>query len=446
MFSQIGKFNRNKNIGQIMVLSTIVFSAILIIVSLSIGELSTQSYISTDNSIYSTQAQFIAESAVENAILEYEQNSSYNGGTFTTPYGSATVNVSYNQTSDELTVNTSSTIKGYTKKYSVVVSINNNPQITNYALYSNSSLYTNDASVVGNSYVNDNFYTYSSTFSGNMLAIGAGNGLGNYAYDTQFKTVLNVSNSGNIYVYNNTRIKNYTSIENTTYYKNNLYSDSTSNYGTTIQTSSLGNQLTSPSFNFSQAGTLASQNGTYFNDLNDFNNYLNSVATTVNGETVYKLPSGIYYVDCSLSFFGFCINTFSFLDTNGEISGTNVSIVLNFPVLFYGSINISSPYENNNEYYPSLAINGWSIFLGTNNPNQSNYLILNGLLYINGTIDLYGVSNSNTADVNGAIWSTDNLNLYSYTNVVYNSTYMTNLAGFNFPVNQNSIVSWTESP
>ncbi len=434
--------DNNKN-GQMTIIAVIILCTVMMTITLSELFIAITEYSQGVYDNYDQQALEIAEAGIDNAIYEFDQSNVTYNGTFTLPIGNATITESYS--SPNLTVTSVATYKGVRRSETAVFSITAPPAVLNKAGFAVNNMYINNSTLNGEIFTNNDLNITGSTLNGDLYAAGKGNGQ---------KAIIDSStinpyhgSGGNMESWDPTWLQNNTKINGNVFYHTSLHIDGSSSVtgSQTKQGNSFLPPIATPTFNFTQAQTLATQNGTYYSNPTQFTSYLASIGTVSGGVVTYNLPSGIYFVDCNG-----CSGIpyiYSFIDSGGNqtnITGTNVSIIVNASFIDLGGINISSPYQTGGNEYPVLATNGDMYLLSATSNDVK--VTLNGLVFANGTINSYGLNPGNITTIIGGAWATNQINLYNYDVLTYDSTYIDTITGFNFPSSYVHSTKWYENP
>ena len=441
------QLSENYNKGQMTLIAVISLSAILVVVTMAQFFIGYSEYSQSTVNFKSDQALVIAEAGLENGIYEYNISNTYNGGIFSTPIGSATVQVSPNNTPNppQVTIKSIATYQNITRSETSIFQVSQPPQISNEAAFAQNNIYSYNTVLNGEIFTNNDLNLTNTTVNGDLFGAGKGNGQKSYL------TTVNVNKvngaNGNINFWDPTWLQNNTIVAGNANFHTSLHVDGSSSVtgSQTKQSVNFIPPIANPVFNFTQAQVLATQKGTYYTSPSQFNSYLASIGTTANGVTTYNLPSGIYFVDCIGCFFPFILGPWDGGGNTMNVTGNNVSIISNSSLFDLASLSITSPYQIGSTYYPVLATNGDQYLLNAS-PGANVTVSLGGLVYATGSINAWGITWNTKTVIDGGAWAGSQLNLYNNILLTYNKTYLQNTAGFGFAASLINSLSWEENP
>ncbi len=475
MKQQQHKEDNNK--GQAAIIAIIVLTAVLLTVMTTILSIATSEYQLSQNDILDSQVKYLAESGIENAMLQIGQTgTSYTGGTFTSPIDTQinatdSVSVTYNTSVSPEQATLVSTAQSYQtgsttkieiqRSLKVVIQLGQNPAILNYALFANNTIYGEWFQTQGNVQSNNELQLYQVNFnSTNVNAVGNGGGFGNYFYqvnDTNTSSIVNLNSSFLFSWIYSSNLAGELSCANTIGGSASCFI-SNSTIGSEVALSPPPS-INLPTFPFAQWITLAKTNGTYFSSQPSFISYLNNYSTISSGVDTIKPPAGIYYINAN------GLNLPS-TDSGGNpitYNFTNSSLFVKNKLSTNASFIDTSPYSpSTGKYLPALIAGNQGIFIGENGSNLT--FNVTGIIFSPGNIsinddidsssDITPGDGTGTINVNGAIWAGGKIKInnlyyndYNYipgTQITLDPTIIKETTGFNFTTGTTKILSWNE--
>ncbi|MBN2015364.1 hypothetical protein JW766_00855 [Candidatus Dojkabacteria bacterium] len=423
-----------KGVATLMVVSilTIVFVAI----SIAIARTTLTGFKSLENLRWSRKSYYLAESGIEDTILQVEENYSYLGNSSgeTTPIGtyySDVVRVSNNY---DITVWVS---EGGTERV-----VNQNltflfevAEVTTKATYMADFFWISGegARIRGDVWTNDDFEVLEhGVVEGNLASAGKGSFAVNWVWDgvmggnpslTGGEVLDNPETTdiieGNIIAADAVKVSGPTA-----YVQGDVTSDGYvwELFGGTIDgtiTEYAGqawNQIPVPNFEFEQYEQEAVTDGTYFSNSNSFENYVDSL----DDGNERRLPGDVYYVK------------------NGA-----VKIEVGSPVYLDGLLVVednlyiySEWYQNAQGGLPAI-VTGKSLQIG-NKFNFSSWsydysgpVRINGIVYSQKDVELFRTYSNEDIIVDGAVWAGDDIFVKEHSYIHYNIDPL-NIVGFDF--------------
>jgi Tfp pilus assembly protein PilX len=460
--------HKEDNKGQAALVSVLLISALLITITATMGTVAINEYRLSSNDILSSQVRYLAESGIQNALLQIGEGTSYTGGTFSSDINSTisatdTVSVTYNNTVSppQATIISSAdaTYSGSTKiivskSIQVVAELSSNPAIYSYDTFANNNINAEYFTQNGDMQANNLLYLqYGSITASNINAIGNGGG------DLNYLNSMNINNTGGLINLNSNFISCI--VTNSTISGTLGYGESFFGFPLCfIVNSTVGSEeqvtvaptISLPTFNWNQWVTYAQNNGTYFSNGQDFATYLANYSTLSNGVDTISPPKGAYYINAN--------------ENSVKLSSTDSAgypIVYNFTgssIMVKGGLSSSapivqtSPYTDptNNKYLPALVTGKQGIKLQFSSDSAPvTPTNIDGVIYSEGNIELAGYNaNSISINLSGAIWAGKTIDMNNkdtlYTNIqtAINSSIIDNTEGFNLSLTKTQILSWNE--
>jgi len=467
---------KEDNRGQAAIIAIVVLTAVLLTVMTTILTIATSEYQLSQNDILDSQVKYLAESGVENAMLQIGENgSSFTGGAFVSPIdaqinGTDNVTVTYNTSVNPEQATIISTAQSYQygsttnieiqRSLQVVIQMGQNPPILSYALFANNYIAGEWLQVQGNIQSNNELQFFQANFNSlNVNAVGNGGGFGNYFWqinDTNASSIINLSTNLFSEIY-------YSDLAGQLGCGSTFWGGSSCD----IYQSSIGSivnlapppKINLPTFPLAQWKTLAQSNGTYFNSEPSFISYLDNYSTISNGVDTIAPPAGVYYIDAN----GLNLPSTDSAGNPITYNFTNSSLLVKNKLSTNASFIDTSPYSpSSGQYLPALVAGDQGIFIGVNGTNLE--FNVTGVIYTPGNIsinddidlptDVTPNDGSSTININGAIWAGGSMNInnlyYSdYSNptgtqITLDPTIVNATTGFNIISGTTQILSWNE--
>jgi hypothetical protein len=469
--------HKEDNRGQAAIIAIIVLTAVLLTVMTTILTIATSEYQLSQNDILDSQVKYLAESGVENAMLQIGENgSSFTGGAFVSPIdaqinGSDNVTVTYNTSVSPEQATIVSIAQAYQygsssniaiqRSLQVVIQMGQNPPILNYALFANNYIAGEWFQVQGNVQSNNELQFFQVNFnSDNINSVGNGNGFGNYFWqvnNTNTNSIFNLSTNLFSWIYNS-NLAGQISCNNSTYWGGSSCLINNSTIGSIVNLAPPP-QINLPTFPLAQWISLAQSNGTYFNSTPSFESYLQGYSNVSSGIDTITPPAGVYYVNS---------NSLNLPTTDSAgnpivYNFTNSSLLSKNGISTNASFIDTSPYSpSSGKYLPALVAGNQGIYIGVNGTNLE--FNVTGVIYTPGNIsinddidmpsDVTPNDGNSTININGAIWAGGSLNINNLyysdynaingTQITLDPTIINATTGFNIISGTTQILSWNE--
>lgn len=460
---------KEDNKGQAALISVLLISAILLVVTSTIGSVAVSEYQLSSNDILSSQVRYLAESGVQNALLQIGINTSYTGGTFQSDINSQIqsqdiVSVTYNNsvsppqatiTSQANAFYLNSTKILISKGVNVTVQLSQNPTIYNYDTFANNNINGAYFAQTGDMQANNLLYLQ----NGNVTAVNI-NAIGNGGGDLNYLNNMTIQNNGGVTNLNSNFISCL--ITNSTI-------SGTLGYGTSffgfplciLINSNVTNEeqvtpaplIALPTFQWNTWETYAKNNGTYFANGEAFATYLQNYSTISSGIDTISPPNGAYYINASENSV-----KLSSMDSQGNpivYNFTGSTIIVKGGLSTSAIINQTSTFEDpsTSKYLPAIVTGkqGININYGEISSPPVKQTNISGVIYSEGTIQIVGYNiNAINVNLSGAIWAGKTIDfnnedtLYNNLQTSINSTIIDNTEGFNLSLTKTQILSWNE--
>jgi hypothetical protein len=461
------------NKGQTAIIAAVIIMAIMITAITTIGYVVLGEYKLSQNDILASQTRYLAESGIENALLQIGENSSYTGGAFVSPIdsqinGTDNVMVTYNtsDTPEQATITSEATVyqQGttnvlYTKTIQVVASLGVIPQIDNYAIFANNYIYGSNFTINGDIQSNNLLYLQNGTINAqNINAVGEGGGAFNNLDNMTINNTGGVVNlNGNILLsfINDSQITGELGC-GTAFWGGSSCIVTDSTIGSQAQVSAPPS-ITLPTFDTSVWETYAQNHGTYFTSAPSFYAYLENYSSVSGGIDTLSPPPGVYYVNATIN-----EQTLPSQDSEGNYiiyNFTGSTIITKTAFGITAGYTQTTPFldSSTGKYLPAIITGKQGIDIDQPGGYPNAQINITGIIYSQGGITIGGSDNyvpgfNGSVTINGAIWSGNEISINesddqqsSPQTISLDSNIVNNTEGFNTTQTSTQIISWNET-
>lgn len=423
--------------GQVAIIAIIVISLLLVSVVFAISKISLTNYEMSDISLHATQAYFLAESGLEDAIYRMKSDINYAGGSYETPIGDYSITVTnmgtyYTIRSEGVS---NDVVRAVTSDVTISVE---SERITDYTVFGGDDvwMYWGNAVVNGDVWANDDInFSSNAIVNGNVTSAGRGSFFTSWVTSSakiQDNPATATIVEGNLWSVNDIKVTTSARVSGDAYSEGGIYELLGGNVvGSLHEYDDLLDEtvrIDVPSFDFDTYKALAQSQGTYYSTATQFENY---VKGRDNGST-RALPDGVYYIENGNVFFN-----------PGHPIVLNGSIVTEGEIRFYCGITVNA--LNN---LPAIAAAkdmefrdyGWPTYGGDN-------VTINGVLFSERSVILRHDHSDKLIQVNGAAWGGDDLRIENAAEVNFLEDVVKNVDGFGFTSRPGEVTidNWRET-
>jgi cytoskeletal protein CcmA (bactofilin family) len=418
-----------KGVATLMIVT--ILTLVLVAISIAMARTSLVKFRTLEAKRNARETYFLSESGLEDTVLQLEDNINYQGN----PTGEVTEVGTYYSTvdgiGDDYTIQAWGSEKNTEKKVGLSITLQYElAEVTTKATYMADFfvIYGEGARIRGDIWTNDDFeVVYKSQIEGNLHANGKGSMAVNWVWDGSGSPGGTISDNpdtadeveGNITAFDAVKVSgpgaivtgNVTSNE---YVWELLGGDI---QGTITEYADLTwDPIPVPSFNFEDYEELAVTNGTYFNNANEFENYVESL----DDGNERRIPDGVYYIN------------------NGA-----VKIPAGTPVYLDGMLVVEDNlyiyaewYQNAQNGLPAIVC-GKDLEIGNKfnffslNYDWSGPVRINGIIFTEKDVTLFRTFSEEDIIIEGAVWAGDDIFVLKHTYIHYNIDPL-NVTGFGF--------------
>lgn len=426
--------------GQIAIIAILIVSSILVLISLAISYISVTNYFIGNVGLDSTNAYFLAESGIEDALMSLRQDINYSGGSFNTPIGEYLISV--NRVDDNnFNIRSEGVVGTVVRAVEVDISISlQNDRITQYAGFGADNVHMTgpDSIIYGDVWANDDIdFTDGSVAYSEVTSAGRGSFFTSYVnYGAEIKDNPNTIDviEGNLWSVNAVRLCGG-HVYGDVHSENEIFTELKHCElglidGDSYPEEDLSEQtdlIIVPTFDFETYKTIAENNGTFFANSTQFMSYVDSLD---DGEA-RVLPDGVYYIETGNIHF----------DVGNPIK-LNGTIISQGVIQFFCGLEINA--QNN---LPSIVARKDIEFRDYGFPQfGGDFVTINGVVYSERDIILVHEDSGKTINVTGALWAGDNLEIEQSSLVIYDPSVVdTEGFGFEEVIDNINLLEWKET-
>jgi len=430
----LNRFTKNNERGQVTLIAVLVLGIILTTVVIGIGTVSVNNLESSEDSLSATNAYFLAETGIEDALFRLTRDINYTGGLYTTTDG--TYDITITEVGDDYGIESIGTSGKSERRIKAELTLQQaNAGVAEYAVYSGDDVFMfwGDSEIHGDIWAEDDIdFTSNSSLYGDVFTRGDGGfffSWVNWGANILDNPATVGVTEGNLWSYNSAKIWGG-HVENDVHSNNNIYVI----FGGTVGGTQYEDEdftlepLPVPFFDFDFMKDKAVSEGTYYSNVNQFITYAESFD---DGDTI-TLPDGHYYIKSG--------NLVEF-DIGSPIV-LNGGIITEGTLRFWGGLQITGTQD-----LPALAAKkdieirdfGWPKYGG-------DTVTIDGIVFAERDIVLKHDDSDKDITITGAAWGGDDLRVEQNSVVYYDEDLANNILNFDFSSSEEylEINSWYE--